>query len=319
MSRRLNFPNRLHKCIANNNWNISAGISFGLLRQLLQVVFGQDVRSVSEMKLEHGHSCVFLRQWNINPLLETSPDGGVEDPWDVGGSKHQNAFGVIANSLHLNQELRLDASSTFALILGTRRAQRVHLVDKYNAGLVRARQLKEISHKLLRLTEPLGHEVGAGDGEECRVVRFGSNSFRQVWFTGSGWLKWWNLSRKLWPWVDELTPYNKIPLQATRLPVNRWGNLIGRMTASFRASFAPSKPATSAHFTFGFSTTMAPSSLPWSFFFSGSSPSESLSLFLSFPPLKFSGLQNLHNIYLYSTHLELSPSFIGFFFVPFFR
>lgn len=53
------------------------------------------------------------------------------------------------------------------------------------------------------------------------------------------------------------------------------------MTASFKASFAPSKPATSDHFTQGFSITMAPSSLACNFFFSGSSESLSLSLFLS--------------------------------------
>lgn len=41
-------------------------------------------------------------------------------------------------------------------------------------------------------------------------------------------------------------------------PVNRWGNLMGRMTASFKASLAPSSPATSSHLMFGFSMTMAP-------------------------------------------------------------
>ena len=42
-----------------------------------------------------------------------------------------------------------------------------------------------------------------------------------------------------------------------KLPVNKCGNLIGKMTASFNASFAPSRPATSSHFTLGFSTTIA--------------------------------------------------------------
>lgn len=42
------------------------------------------------------------------------------------------------------------------------------------------------------------------------------------------------------------------------LPVKRCGNLIGRMTASFKASFAPSNPATSFHLMFGFSMIMAP-------------------------------------------------------------
>ncbi len=42
------------------------------------------------------------------------------------------------------------------------------------------------------------------------------------------------------------------------IPVNKCGNLIGRITASFNASFAASRPATSLHFMFGFSTTIAP-------------------------------------------------------------
>lgn len=42
------------------------------------------------------------------------------------------------------------------------------------------------------------------------------------------------------------------------LPVNKCGNLIGKMTASLRASLAPSSPATSFHRMLGFSITTAP-------------------------------------------------------------
>lgn len=84
----------------------------------------------------------------------------------------------------------------------------------------------------------------------------------------------------------QLTPNSKMPFHATRLPVNKCGNLIGRMTASFSASLAPSRPATSDHLTFGFSRIIAPSSCPCNFFFSGSSPSESLSLSFFLPPLQ---------------------------------
>lgn len=80
-------------------------------------------------------------------------------------------------------------------------------------------------------------------------------------------------------------PNNKIPFHGIRLPVNKCGNLIGNITASFNASLAASKPATSDHFTFGFSITIAPSSFACNFFFSGSSPSESESLFLSLSSL----------------------------------
>lgn len=47
----------------------------------------------------------------------------------------------------------------------------------------------------------------------------------------------------------KLTPNNKIPFQGILLPVNNWGNLMGKMTASFKASLARSKPATSLHLT----------------------------------------------------------------------
>ena len=67
-----------------------------------------------------------------------------------------------------------------------------------------------------------------------------------------------------------------MPFHGCRLPVNRCGNLMGRMTASFRASLAPSRPATSSHRMLGFSVRMAPESAPRSFFESAScSPSSS--------------------------------------------
>lgn len=53
-------------------------------------------------------------------------------------------------------------------------------------------------------------------------------------------------------------PYNKMPRHGCRFPVNKCGNLIGRMTASFSDSLAFSNPATSLHLTFGFSITIAP-------------------------------------------------------------
>ena len=91
-------------------------------------------------------------------------------------------------------------------------------------------------------------------------------------------------------------PYNKMPLHGFRFPLKRWGNLMGRMTASFNASFACSSPATSDHFTFGVSTTIAPDSwslnllfsLSWSVSpppsFTGFLP-EAASSFLVFSPL----------------------------------
>uniref|UniRef100_A0A182UJW4 Uncharacterized protein n=1 Tax=Anopheles melas TaxID=34690 RepID=A0A182UJW4_9DIPT len=74
------------------------------------------------------------------------------------------------------------------------------------------------------------------------------------------------------------------------------------MTASLSAVLAPSSPATSDHLTCGFSTTIAPSSFACSFFFSGSSESES----------------ELSFAFDLSSFAAPSPSFTGFF-LPFFR
>jgi hypothetical protein len=52
-------------------------------------------------------------------------------------------------------------------------------------------------------------------------------------------------------------PYNKIPDHGFLAPLNKFGNLTGIITASFKPSFASSSPATSVHFTFGFSVTIA--------------------------------------------------------------
>ncbi len=62
------------------------------------------------------------------------------------------------------------------------------------------------------------------------------------------------------------------------------------MTASLSASFACASPATSSHFTFGFSVTIADESCPLSFAFSSSSFSSSLSRsFTPAPPDGFAG------------------------------
>ena len=47
-------------------------------------------------------------------------------------------------------------------------------------------------------------------------------------------------------------PYIRIPFHGFLLPVKIYGNLIGRITAYFKAFFAFSNPETSSHLTFGF-------------------------------------------------------------------
>lgn len=55
-------------------------------------------------------------------------------------------------TLHLNQELCLDATGSFALVLIPGAAQRVHFVDEDDGGFVLASQVKQVLH------QPEGHQ-----------------------------------------------------------------------------------------------------------------------------------------------------------------
>ena len=52
-------------------------------------------------------------------------------------------------------------------------------------------------------------------------------------------------------------PYNKIPFHGSTFPVKKSGIYIGKIKASYKDFLASTNPATSSHFTFGFSATMA--------------------------------------------------------------
>lgn len=121
---------------------------------------------------------------------------------------------------------------------------------------------------LFAFPQPLGHQVRGGDGEEGGVVGFCRYRLGQVGLPCSRRAKqedsppWSPLAYKNTCSMELETGHTFAALFSVYffvpIPVNRWGNLIGRMTASFKASLAPSSPATSFHFTFGFSITMAP-------------------------------------------------------------
>mmetsp|Transcript_13376 Transcript_13376/g.40499 ORF Transcript_13376/g.40499 Transcript_13376/m.40499 type:complete len:228 (-) Transcript_13376:225-908(-) len=71
------------------------------------------------------------------------------------------------------------------------------------------------------------------------------------------------LARKLFPVPGG--PYSRMPRHGLRLPTKSCGKRTGRITVSFSAALAPSRPATSLHLTFGFSVTIALDSWPRSF------------------------------------------------------
>jgi len=55
--------------------------------------------------------------------------------------------GCSSPTLHLNQELSLDSAGRFAFVLVPGAAQRVHLVDEDDGGLVLAGQFKQVPHQ----------------------------------------------------------------------------------------------------------------------------------------------------------------------------
>ena len=63
--------------------------------------------------------------------------------------------------------------------------QAVHLVDEDDAGLVLPRHLEQVLHQLLRLPQPLGHQVRAGHGEESGVVGLCGHGLGQIRFSSS--------------------------------------------------------------------------------------------------------------------------------------
>lgn len=56
-------------------------------------------------------------------------------------------------TLHLDQELRLDATCSLALVLIPGAAQRVHLVDENDGGFLLASQVKQVLHQSIRNKE----------------------------------------------------------------------------------------------------------------------------------------------------------------------
>lgn len=189
MRRRLHLPHRLHQRIAHDNRDIRPRIALRVARQHPQIIFRQHMRRIPQMNFEHRHARMLLRQRNENPLLESSPNRRIQHPRNIRGAQHQNAIHIVANALHLHEELGFDATRRLTLVVRSRRAQRVHLVDENDARLVLTRQLEEILHQLLGFAQPLGHQIGAGHREEGGVVGLGGDRLGQVGFAGSGRLR----------------------------------------------------------------------------------------------------------------------------------
>lgn len=76
-------------------------------------------------------------------------------------------------TLHLDQELGLDATRSLALVLVPGAAQRVHLIDEDDGGFLLAGQVKQVLHQSDRNKEDKGHHISQ------KNVREKGNKFNQ--------------------------------------------------------------------------------------------------------------------------------------------
>ena len=66
---------------------------------------------------EHRVSCWLFWEWDVDSLLETTPHSRVQTPREVGSSENQNSSFLIANTLHLHEELSFDSPAGLVFIV----------------------------------------------------------------------------------------------------------------------------------------------------------------------------------------------------------
>ena len=80
----------------------------------------------------------------MDSSLETSAYCCVELPGDVRCAEDENAFGVAAYPVHLDQEFGFDASGSFGFAFTARAAEGVDFVDEDDGGFVIAGHVEEL-------------------------------------------------------------------------------------------------------------------------------------------------------------------------------
>mmetsp|Transcript_22091 Transcript_22091/g.61922 ORF Transcript_22091/g.61922 Transcript_22091/m.61922 type:complete len:257 (-) Transcript_22091:246-1016(-) len=161
------------------------------------VLLGQVVLGVTKAQLQQRATAVGLRERDVNPLLESSSDGGVQVPRSVCGAQDQNALHAIADALHLGQELRLDTSCGVRLTrLAARTAQGVHLIDEDDRRPFFSCHFEERLDQLLTFAHPLGDQVRRRDGKK-RGSCLCSARLRQVRLSSA----WRPIEQNAVPWL----------------------------------------------------------------------------------------------------------------------
>lgn len=85
--------------------------------------------------LQHVVAGVFFGERDVYSFLEPSAHGRVEAPGVVGGSEDEDLAFLVADALHLHEELGLDSPAGLVFVVRAGRDERVYLVDEDDGRL----------------------------------------------------------------------------------------------------------------------------------------------------------------------------------------
>lgn len=149
--RSLNLPNRLHQRVLHGDADITTGIILADFSEMTVIRLGEAARSVANSELEHLHAGVDVGQADMDAALEAAADGSVELPGDIGSAQDEHAARILADAIHLHQQLRLDAPRGFRLAFAAWAAECVDFVDEDDCRLVFAGHVEELFDESVQL------------------------------------------------------------------------------------------------------------------------------------------------------------------------
>ena len=142
--------------------------------QISPILLSEITRCSTHVQLEHSLPRLDVGQGNVDSFFESTFDGRVELPWNVGSTQDEDSRVIVTYTLHLsrrswghysahvvhtrddettthlNEELGLDPSTGFALPLASCSRQRIDFVDKDDGGFTLPCHLKQLLDEPLR-------------------------------------------------------------------------------------------------------------------------------------------------------------------------
>lgn len=115
-----------------------------------------------------------IRKRNVDTLLKTTADGVIELPRHVGGAKDKDSIHVVADTLHLYEELSFDSSGGVIFSFASASAQGIDFIDEDDRWLCLSGHFEKLLDELLGLAHPLADQVRRADAEERALALCGA-------------------------------------------------------------------------------------------------------------------------------------------------